>query len=209
MKETILKIIMNEVPSATSEHYFDKFEVSPKTYFSFAKTDFEQGNDKGYVNATNNIKMGIDCQIDTLLTIFDYMDKANRENWNFQRKVEFLEKLNFTSQKINKSILKLKNMIKPDYKQPEKKSTHIALRVFEDFISETENYIKNLTDFQFDVSLHEQFNNNVADDLMFQLKYKNNDFHIFHLDKEILKITKEDENYFPFFTKYVEYWKNI
>jgi hypothetical protein len=208
-KETILKIIINEEPSATSEHYTDKFEVTPKQYFQFARSDLEMSNDKAFNNAAYNIKKGIDCQIDTILTIFDFLQKAKTEKWDYTKKVEFLESLEITSQKTIKRVLKLKNLIEGEYTLNTQKTLDSALKTLEEFLDETKNCIKNLEDFQFDVSLHEEFNDNVADDLMFQLEYKNNEFHISHLNKEILKLTSADEEYFNFLKQYVKYWQNI
>jgi hypothetical protein len=208
-KETILKIILNETPSATSEHYTDKFEITPKKYFQFARSDLEMSNEKAFNNAAYNIKKGIDCQIDTILTIFDFLQKAKTEKWDYTKKVEFLESLEITSQKTIKRVLKLKNLIEGEYTLHTQKTLDSALKTLEEFLDETKKCIKNLEDIQFDVSLHPEFNNNSADDWVFELTYKNNDFHISHLNKEILKLTHTDDQYFNFLKKYVEYWQNI
>lgn len=209
MKETILKIIMNETPSATAEHYTEKFEVTPKQYLGFAKLDLEMGNPRGFNNAANNIKKGIDCQIDTILTIFDYLQKTKTEKWNFQKKIEFIESLEITSQKNIKKVLKLKNLVEGEYTLNTQKTLDSAIRTFEYFMDETKKCIKNISDIKFDVSLHKEFNDNSADDLMFELTYKNNEFHISHLNKIILKLTQTDEEYFEFLKKYIVYWQNF
>jgi hypothetical protein len=209
MKDKILKIIMNEAPIATSEHYTEIFEINPKSYLGFGKKDLELGNDRGFVNSANTIKKGVECQIDTLLMIFDFYDKAGINKLNYTAKVELLEKINITTPKIIKSVLKLKNFNEQEYKLPAKDKVEDALKTFEAFLHDTQRYIKRAYDFKFDVSLYPEFNNNSADDLTFELKYKNNEFYIFHLDKEILKISKTDENYWNFMKKYIQYWKNI
>ena len=209
MKETILKIIMNEAPTATSEYYENKFEVTPKNYLDFAKKDYEPEDNRAIVNAANNIKKGIDCQIDTILTIFDFLQKAKTEKWNFQKKVEFLESLNLTSQKTIKRVLKLKNLIEGEYSLNTKKIIESGLKTLEEFMTETKDCLKNHKDIEFDVSLHKEFNDNYADDFKLALTYKNNEFHISHLGKEILKLTQTDEKYFDFLKQYVKYWRNI
>lgn len=200
---------MNEAPIATSEHYTEIFEINPKSYLGFGKKDLELGNDRGFVNSANTIKKGVECQIDTLLMIFDFYDKAGINKLNYTAKVELLEKINITTPKIIKSVLKLKNFNEQEYKLPAKDKVEDALKTFEAFLHDTQRYIKRAYDFKFDVSLYPEFNNNSADDLTFELKYKNNEFYIFHLDKEILKISKADENYWNFMKKYIQYWKNI
>lgn len=208
-KDKILKIILNEAPNATSEYYEEKYEITPKNFFEYAKKDFEMENEKGFTNAANNIRIGIECQIDTILTIFDFLKKSKTDNWNYETKVEFLEKLNITSQKTIKRVLKLKNLVGTEYKLNSKKTIESALKTFEAFLSETQKCIKQLNEFQFDVSAHPEFNENSSQDWVFELKYKNNEFFIYYLNKEILKLTQDDEKYFDFLKKYVEYWQNI
>ena len=62
-KDKILNIILNEAPSATSEYYEEKFEITPKNYLDFAKKDFILEDNRALVNSSNNIKKGITAML--------------------------------------------------------------------------------------------------------------------------------------------------
>ena len=77
------------------------YEIPPETFLDYAKKDLSAGKDEQHlVNALSNVKRAIHCQMDLVIYHRGYYKRAKKENWNFPKKIEFIQKEDIIAPKI-------------------------------------------------------------------------------------------------------------
>jgi hypothetical protein len=143
-----------------SELDFD-FEISPKDFLGFSKTDFKLKDKRGNINALTNAKRAIDCQTDKIFSAlgldtnnfppiieeFINISKNSPEEKDLPIRLRFLQSVNFAPALIIANTRTLRNKLEHFYKEPTNKELSDAIQLAELFISATDNKLKRLWDF--------------------------------------------------------------
>jgi len=159
----ILQIIKDDLKIDFADSFVDRwgggeltsrFEIKPKEFLRFAKSDFEDKSIKGELNALTNCKRAIDCQIDSVLDFFcidfsDIPDCANSiiqitsyDKEDISRKFKLIGALDFAPSIIISDVRRLRNKLEHQYKRPTQKEIKDAIELAELFISAVENKTK-------------------------------------------------------------------
>ena len=134
------------------------FSIKPKDFITYAKEDFESGNEKGLVNGITNCKRAIDCQIDSILNhfgiSFDKIPKASeeiiaktntREN-ETSYKLKLIQSLKFAPSGLIGKARKLRNKLEHYYQIPDRNEIEEAIELAELFVLSCESKIKDCND---------------------------------------------------------------
>lgn len=163
----ILKLLKDDLKIDFADSFVDRFgggelsyrfEIKPKEFLRFAKSDFDDANKKGELNALTNCKRAIDCQIDSVLDFFqiDYSNIPDSANQLIQltsyfkedisQKFKLIGALDFAPSLIISDVRRLRNILEHHYKRPSKKEIKDAIELAELFISAVENKTKFIED---------------------------------------------------------------
>lgn len=160
------------------------FEVRPIDFLKYAKKDFKNGDGRGLINAITNAKRAIDCQTDTILSIFNIkfdetLPKAaiqfiqltnNTENTNEKHNLKLIEALGLAPIGLISKVRRLRHSLEHYYEYPSLNETKDAIELAELYINATQNKIKMM--YEINIS-NEEYDFNFATpstgmDLMFK-----------------------------------------
>jgi len=119
------------------------FEIRPRELLEFAEYDFSHDYDHHLLNALSNAKRAITCQIDSLLCIMLLRNRSRKEDWNFPRKVDILNKLGIISPPILTKVNKRRNLLEHEYRRPSEEEVEDAIGIAQLFISSTDKFLIN------------------------------------------------------------------
>ncbi len=114
------------------------FEITPDDFLSFAEDDLQSRTGHRLINCLSNIKRALDCQVDSLLYAFGAYKKAQKQGWNFTRKIEWLKSLEVLTPPILRKINKRRNLLEHEYRKPKEEEVEDALDVVKLFIEYTD-----------------------------------------------------------------------
>jgi len=133
-----------------SENKLD-FEIKPRDFLRFAKSDFNNQEDKGYINALTNAKRAIDCQIDGAFSQFgitydkisnsahNLISLIDSENSDLGFKLKLIKALDFAPSGLIAKSRNLRNKLEHYYQKPQKNEVAEAIELAELFILSVEN----------------------------------------------------------------------
>ena len=150
-KEKLIKHILKRKDGIPSWEYREEpiFEIIPKDFLKFAKSDLKIKAKRSSINVLSNVKRAIDSQIDSILFVLGYLKQSKKDKWNFPKKIEFVNSLGITSPNILKKINRVRNLLEHEYKYPSKEKVEDAIDVTELFLSATERMINREVDHVF------------------------------------------------------------
>lgn len=153
------------------------FELPPKKFLAFAKSDMKDNTEKGLVNAISNAKRAIACRNDELLKLA-YLEKISQKNrWNIPIKMKNLNIIGISVPGIlQRRITLIRNFLEHNYIIPSDSSkVKDIIDIAELFIGSTEKYV--------------EFG------LLASLNERENRYIIFNITKNIIEIyTKHQKN---------------
>lgn len=155
--QKIYSYILRQDFGLASWEYMAKpiFEIMPKDFLNFAKSDLKLKNKRSSVNALSNAKRAIDSQIDSILYILGYYDKSRKEKWNFPKKIDFLNYLGIASPNVLKKINKSRNLLEHEYKYPHKEKVDDIIDIVDLFLRATEKIVNRIVHFfTFEISMY-------------------------------------------------------
>ncbi|WP_319502128.1 hypothetical protein [uncultured Draconibacterium sp.] len=190
------------------------FEIEPRDFLRFAKSDFKTKELKGNVNALTNAKRAIDCQIDYAFSIFgitydkipeisqNIINLEDFENSDIAYKLKLIKALDFAPSGLISKARLLRNKLEHYYQKPSKDEISEAIELAELFILSVENrtrIIENnffLTDNKNYIKDWE-YNNFIQ--FQFDLKKKEFVLIFFENNKEIEKVSlnEKDALFYP------------
>jgi len=156
--------------SGTSLDY--DFQISPREFLNFAKTDIGENNRKGKINALTNAKRAIDCQIDKVLfalsldpknlpsSFTDFLADFDQQLLpkDLTIKLKFIHVMNFAPTGIVSRTRTLRNKLEHNYEEPQLNEVEDAIELSELFIMAIESKLFPVCDFHITDS-----NNNTED----------------------------------------------
>ena len=101
--------------------------MTPNQYLEYAIADFEEGSDRGLVNAFGNAKRALHLMIDTLLNQYGLF-KAYRKK-NFPEKLKVLDSVGILPITIIQNLNIERNLVEHEYDIPPKKRVGEAIDV--------------------------------------------------------------------------------
>lgn len=215
-RDTVLKIIYNcNGASASYDHFKYPFEIIPENYLEFAKADLNIGDKRSLVNAYSNVKRGIECQVDSLLSLLGFYKQSKKENWNPPKKIDFIGKVKIVNPNILKKINKVRNLIEHEYKLPIKDHVEDVVDILELFLHATEKYLREIDDFDIDVSEYDEYIRYTKEGVLcdwninFEYDKIKKEFVVFHATKELFRITELDKEFWNLMHKYIEFIKTL
>lgn len=134
--------------------YFDRmgsdgqFEIMPFDFLRYAKMDFREGSDRGYLNALTNAKRAIDCQIDAIFKSIGIDDIPKNSSFNsfvsahertFGKlegnfKLRIISALELSPTTLVAEIRELRNKLEHYYVVPKSEDVKRALELAELFV---------------------------------------------------------------------------
>jgi len=116
--------------------------ISPSTYLSFAKEDFESSiKDRSNINAFANAKRAIHFQTDIISKAFGVENLPKIQRDNFPKKIEFCKKCGVVGSRILGKLNKIRNKIEHDYYLPKRAEAENIIDVAELFLTATARFI--------------------------------------------------------------------
>ncbi len=116
-------------PDTFFDLYYE-FGISANEFIKYAESDLQQGTVHGLVNALSNAKRAIDCQIDTVLGCFGLLSRCN-----YPKKIEILRKLDIVTPRIVNKVVKARNYLEHEFKQPDLEFVEDAVDIANLFIA--------------------------------------------------------------------------
>lgn len=179
-------VIQHEFSSESS----NPFDISARDFLRFAKSDYKENTKKGNINALTNAKRAIDCQIDSVFTIFGIkydeeipkssnkiIELTNFNKTNLAHKLKLIQALDFAPSGLVSKMRTLRNKLEHDYKIPNKEEVKEAIELAELFIKSIESHVEMIPDHYI---ITDKFN------IKSLWNYKNHiDINFCHLKKEI------------------------
>jgi len=89
------------------------WDVTPSEYHRFAQKDLEGKDRRSSVNALSNAKRALECQIDSLILVFEVEESSSK--WNFPKKIDVLERIGIIAPRILAKINRHRNEMEHDY----------------------------------------------------------------------------------------------
>ena len=125
-----------------------EFEISPNDFLQFAKSDLNEGTEKGLINSLTNCKRAIDCAIDKVLQTFgidleNEKDKAfadeiisefSKPKSQLAYKLKLIESFGFTTGKFISDIRTTRHKLEHFYKYPKIKEVEDSIDIAKMFI---------------------------------------------------------------------------
>jgi hypothetical protein len=94
------------------------WELAPKQYLAFARTDLNQRGPRGRVNALGNAKRALHGQIDSILYCAGLWDLARKRRWDFPTKTALLQDLQIVAPAVLSRVNRLRNHVEHEYSIP-------------------------------------------------------------------------------------------
>lgn len=150
-KEKLIKHILKRKDGIPSWGYREEpiFEITPKDFLKFAKSDLKIKAKRSSINVLSNVKRAIDSQIDSILFVLGYLKQSKKDKWNFPKKIEFVNSLGITSPNILKKINGVRNLLEHEYKHPLKEKVEDAIDVAELFLNASDEIVNKEVDHVF------------------------------------------------------------
>lgn len=145
-----------ESESATGSS--NTFEIAARDFLRFAKLDYKSGDDKGHINALTNAKRAIDCQVDTVFSLygisFDKLSSStnqiiqltNVSHINLPHKLKLIQAMGFAPSGLISKTRTLRNKLEHYYQAPKEKEVADAIELAELFILSLERNTKMIPD---------------------------------------------------------------
>lgn len=157
---------------------------------------------KSYINALSNAKRVIESQIDFILFILGYFNRAKKQNWNFPHKIEFIKSLGVISPNILMKINRMRNLLEHEYMYPSKDDVENSIDVAELFLDATERITSKIDFFE----LYPKFST-----APIVLTY-DSEKHLFKIEsledrRNVVIIEEKDPDFLPLLKKYIEFIK--
>ena len=162
------------------------FELSPRDFLRFAKSDLKQNDLKGNINALTNAKRAIDCQIDSALTTFGIDCKNIPEtsneiiqfteftNEDLAYKLKIIRALDFAPSGLISRTRTLRNKLEHNFQVPHRDEVKDAIELAEFFLLSLDSHL-NLIENEFYITDQQNFS-----------KFRNH--------KKYVKVTFDDSN---------------
>jgi len=127
------------------------FDIEPRDFLKFAKSDFKTQERKGYINALSNAKRAIDCQIDSAFAMFgitydkipkisqNIIDLETFDNADLAYKLKLIKALGFAPSGLISKTRLLRNKLEHYYQEPQKDEISEAIELAELFILSIES----------------------------------------------------------------------
>ena len=124
---------------------YREYEITPEDFLSFAEKDILQGDVRGLVNGLSNAKRAIDCQVETLLACFGLPSVRS-----FPKKMDILTEIGVIAPRIVTKVIRARNYLEHEYRQPEKEQVEDAVDVATLFVTALGRSLDNFLD-SFDI----------------------------------------------------------
>jgi len=118
------------------------FDIKPREYIDFAKSDLDEKTRRGLVNALSNAKRAIHCQIDVILFVFGLFTKSRDDMWNFPMKMKTIKDIIPVAPKILDKINRRRNLLEHDFIVPKNSEVEDFIDVTDLFIHASDRYHK-------------------------------------------------------------------
>jgi len=185
------------IGSSSSEDIELPFQITQKNFLYYAEYDLNKEYNHHLINSLSNIKRSIDCQLDCLLYRFGLLEKSRKEDWNFPKKIDCLNKIGVISPRILIKINQKRNLLEHEYIFPIKDDVIDAFDVAMLFIAYTEKFLKGT------FSNFEVINEETDDYFDVLLDYKSYKLLFSKHDKKLIEIDIYNENYLEYLKWYV------
>ena len=120
------------------------FEISAKEFLTFAKSDFKDNDEKGFINAISNAKRAISNRMDELIKLSCLQKISSKNRWNSPTKMDKLSAIGiFAPGLLQRKITSMRNLLEHEYIKP-KNSQEVGdvIDIAELFLASTEKYIE-------------------------------------------------------------------
>lgn len=117
-------------------------DLDPMNYLNFAKQDYDDGGNRGYINCLSNVKRSLHLQVDMLLRRFGLRSLST--NMNFPTKLELLKDLSLAPTRMVRGINQDRNLMEHQYIVPDATGLPSSLETCELFLMATERYFVSL-----------------------------------------------------------------
>ena len=120
------------------------FEISPKKFLIFAKSDFKDNNEKGLINALSNAKRAISNRMDEIIKLSCLQKISSKKRWNIPRKMDKLNTIGiFVPRLLKKNITSKRNLLEHEYIIPvDSQEVEDVIEIAELFLASTEKYVE-------------------------------------------------------------------
>jgi hypothetical protein len=139
-------------PTASSYSKVEtSFEIKPNNFLDFAKMDLASEYSHKDINALSNAKRALDCQLDSLLVAFGLYKIAQKESWNFPKKIQIINELGIVAPSVFDRINRKRNLMEHEFVRPNSEQVDDFLDIVSLFFAATDryiNYLNNYCDFQ-------------------------------------------------------------
>lgn len=133
------------LPSGGSGLSYGEFDISPKDFLRYAKTEFLTKTDSGLINAITNAKRAIDCQIDTVFCSMqvDHADlpkslehfvKCFSFDGDIWYKLRVMQALNLAPSFLVGYVRGLRHSLEHKYRIPNEKDVKQSIEIAELFV---------------------------------------------------------------------------
>lgn len=146
-KELSLSELLNLMEFDLSRLYIDRsslecleynFEIQPSEFIKYAELDIQEISNHGLVNALSNAKRAIDCQVDSVLGCFGLLSRRN-----FPQKMEILSKMGIIAPRIVNKVVKARNYLEHEFRQPEREQVEDAVDIATLFCTSLDKELRN------------------------------------------------------------------
>lgn len=114
-------------------------------FLRFAEKDleaFDSQNDERHLdNALSNAKRALHCQIDSILGALGLSTLAEKQNWNFPKKIEMLNSVGILAPRILTKINRARNLLEHAYRHPDHKDVLDFVDIVALFMGSTQTYV--------------------------------------------------------------------
>jgi len=120
------------------------FEISAEEFLTFAKSDFNENNDRGLINALSNAKRAISNRMDELIKLSCLQKISVKNRWNIPTKMEKLNVIGiFVPGLFRRKITSMRNILEHEYIKPkDSKEVNDVIDIAELFLRSTDRYIE-------------------------------------------------------------------
>ena len=112
--------------------------LSPRDFLKYALEDFNQLEERGLINSLANCKRAIDAQLDYLIMRIGFLKICKKENWNFSKKLKFIEDAGIIIPRILSKTNTLRNKLEHEFIIPPIDDVENALDITNLFVSYAE-----------------------------------------------------------------------
>lgn len=120
------------------------FEISAEEFLTFAKSDFNENNDRGLINALSNAKRAISNRMDELIKLSCLQKISSKNRWNIPTKMDKLNVIGiFVPGLLQRKITAMRNILEHEYIKPKNsQEVNDVIDIAELFLRSTDGYIE-------------------------------------------------------------------